>query len=129
MDDNNRVKKGDVLVELDPEPYQVQVAMKQAAVDAARANLVVAQSAVRGLVARVRSERFKLARAIEDVDNQIALLRARVKAGATSLRHQIQVAELYSTRLTQKPRPDQNRSILMMPVTDGGYFAIIIYPH
>ena len=59
MDDNNRVKKGDVLVELDPEPYQVQVAMKQAAVDAARANLVVAQSAVRGLVARVRSERFK----------------------------------------------------------------------
>ena len=26
VDDNNRVKRGDVLVEIDPEPYQVQVA-------------------------------------------------------------------------------------------------------
>jgi len=32
VDDNNRVKEGDVLVELDPEPYRVQVAIKQAAV-------------------------------------------------------------------------------------------------
>jgi membrane fusion protein, multidrug efflux system len=32
VDDNHRVKKGDVLVELDPEPYQVQVAIKQSAV-------------------------------------------------------------------------------------------------
>jgi membrane fusion protein, multidrug efflux system len=31
VDDNNRVKKGDVLVELDPEPYRVQVAIKLAA--------------------------------------------------------------------------------------------------
>ena len=30
-DDNYRVKRGDVLVELDPEPYQVQVAVKKAA--------------------------------------------------------------------------------------------------
>src|SRR6185436_3707650 len=35
VDDNNRVKKGDVLIELDPEPYQVQVAIKKAALDAA----------------------------------------------------------------------------------------------
>ena len=42
VEDNNRVKKGDVLVELDPEPYRIQVAIKQAAVDAAQANLVVA---------------------------------------------------------------------------------------
>ena len=28
VDDNNRVKKGDVLVELDPEPFRVQVAIK-----------------------------------------------------------------------------------------------------
>ena len=52
VDDNNRVKKGDVLVELDPEPYQVQVAIKQAAVDSAQADLVVAQATVRGLMAR-----------------------------------------------------------------------------
>ena len=41
VDDDNRVKKGDVLVELDPKPYQVEVAIKQAAVDTAKANLVL----------------------------------------------------------------------------------------
>ena len=35
VDDNYRVKKGDVLVELDTEPYHVQVAIKKAAVEAA----------------------------------------------------------------------------------------------
>src|ERR1700760_674311 len=78
VEDNNRVKKGDVLVELDPEPYRVQVAIKQAAVDSAQAELVVAQASARGSVAQTRSARFKLIRAIEDVDNQIAIIRARV---------------------------------------------------
>jgi membrane fusion protein (multidrug efflux system) len=78
VEDNNRVKKGGVLVELDPEPYRVQVAIKQAAVDSAQADLVVAQASVRGSVAQTRSQRFKLIRAIEDVDNQIATIRARV---------------------------------------------------
>ena len=33
------VHKGDVLVELDPEPFRVQVAIKQSVVDVANANL------------------------------------------------------------------------------------------
>jgi len=78
VDDNYRVKKGDVLVELDPEPYRVQVAIKQAAVDAAQANLVVAQATVQSEAGQLRSLRFQLDRAIEDVDNQVALLSARV---------------------------------------------------
>jgi membrane fusion protein (multidrug efflux system) len=78
VDDNNRVKIGDVLVELDPEPNQVQVAIKKAAVDTAQANLVLARANVRGLIGQARSQRFKLSRAIEDVDNQIAVIRARV---------------------------------------------------
>ena len=78
VENNNRVKKGDVLIELDPKPYQVQVAIKQAAVDTARANLVLAQANVRGLIGQARNNRFKLAHAIEDVDNHVALLRARV---------------------------------------------------
>lgn len=78
VDDNNRLKRGDVLVELDPEPYQVQVAIKQAAVDTTQANLVLAQANVRGLASHARSLRFKLARAIEDVNNQIALIRALI---------------------------------------------------
>ena len=78
VDDNNRVKKGDVLVELDPEPFRVQVAIKQAAVDTAQAELVTAQATVRSQIAQARGLRFKLQHAIEDVDNQVALIRARV---------------------------------------------------
>ncbi len=80
VEDNNRVERGDVLVELDPEPFRVQVAIKQAAVESAQADLVVAQASVRGSVAQTRSQRFKVIRAIEDVDNQVAILRARVAA-------------------------------------------------
>src|SRR5436190_16546695 len=78
VDDNNRVKKGGVLVELDAEPYRVQVAIKQAAVEAAQAELVVAEANVRSQIGQTRGLRFKLQHAIEDVDNQVALLRARV---------------------------------------------------
>jgi len=78
VDDNNRVKKGDVLVRLDPEPFQVQVEINQAAVDTAQANVVVADATVRSQLGQARGLRFKLQHAIEDVDNQIALIRARV---------------------------------------------------
>ena len=44
VEDNNRVKKGDLLVELDSEPFRVQVAIKQAAVNASQAELVVAEA-------------------------------------------------------------------------------------
>ncbi len=64
VDDNSRVRKADVLVELDPEPYRVQVAIKQAAVEVAKANLVLAEANVRGLVAQARSQRFKLRRTL-----------------------------------------------------------------
>src|SRR5215470_14008895 len=39
VDDNNRVHKGDVLVELDKEPFQDAVAVKKAAVDIAETDL------------------------------------------------------------------------------------------
>src|SRR4029077_17992690 len=69
VDDNNRVKTGDVLVELDPEPYRVQVAIKHAQVASAQAELVTAQATVRSQIAQTRGLRFKLQHAIEDVDN------------------------------------------------------------
>lgn len=80
VDDNNRVHKGDILVELDKEPYQDAVAVSKAAVDTAKANLLVATATVRGIEAEARSRRWKLQNAIEDVGNQVALLRARVAA-------------------------------------------------
>jgi membrane fusion protein, multidrug efflux system len=119
VDDNNRVKKGDVLVELDPEPYQVQAAIKQAAVDTAQANLVVAQASVRGLIGQARSYRFKLARAIEDVDNQVALIRARVatweeeKATLVLAQQEFDRAErLLATKVVSNEEYDQRRAAL-----------------
>ena len=70
VDDNNSVRKGDLLVELDPEPFQVQVNIAQAAVTAAKADLVAAQASVRGNEGLTRSLRYGLQRAIEDVDDQ-----------------------------------------------------------
>ena len=78
VDDNNRVKKDDVLVELDPEPYRVQVAIKEAALEAAQADQVAARARVRGQIGQARSLRFNLQHAIEEVDNQVAVLRVRV---------------------------------------------------
>ena len=119
VDNNNRVKKGDVLVQLDPEPYQVQVAIKRAAVDAAQANLTVAQANVRGLVGQTRSNRYKLSRAIEDVDNQIALIAARVatweqeKATLVLAQQEFDRAErLLSTRVVSQEEYDERREAL-----------------
>ena len=78
VDDNNRVHAGQLLVKLDPEPYQVQVDIAQAAVTAAQADLVTAQATARGIAGQMRSLRFALEHAIEDVDNQVALLNSKV---------------------------------------------------
>ncbi len=78
FDDNNRVHKGDLIAELDKEPYQVAVSEKQAAVDTAKADLQAAIASVRAVEAEARSRRWNLQQAVEGVDNQVALLRARV---------------------------------------------------
>src|SRR5450432_1362883 len=44
VDDNNRVHKGDPLVQLDKEPYQVQVDIAQASVSAAETDLIAARA-------------------------------------------------------------------------------------
>src|SRR5580693_3230228 len=80
VDDNNRVHKGDLLVELDKEPLRDAVAVKKAAVDTAQADLEAAGATVRGIEAQARSRRWQLQEAVENVENQIALLHARVAA-------------------------------------------------
>jgi membrane fusion protein, multidrug efflux system len=84
VDDNNRVHKGDLIVQLDKEPYQDAVAVKRAAVDIAKADLQAATAAVRALEAQARALRWKLKYAMEDVDNRVAQLHARVAAVAKS---------------------------------------------
>jgi membrane fusion protein (multidrug efflux system) len=78
VDDNMRVQRGDVVVELDTEPHQVQVRIKQAAVAAAEKDLVAAQAKVRGQVAQARSYRYRLEHSMEEVRNQLALLQSNV---------------------------------------------------
>src|SRR5271169_3444952 len=80
VDDNYRVRKGDLLVQLDKEPFQIAVAIKKAAVDTATADLRVATARARGIEADAWSQRWKLQHSYESVDNQVALLRARVAA-------------------------------------------------
>src|SRR5262249_30437697 len=57
VDDNNPIKKGDLLVRIDPEPFQVQVNLKRAAVQAAKGDLAAAESQGRGLQAPARGRR------------------------------------------------------------------------
>ncbi len=78
VDDNMRVKTGSILVQLDREPFQVTLAIKQAAVGAAEADLTAAEARVRGIVAQVRAGRFQLEHSIEEVRTTIANLRASV---------------------------------------------------
>ena len=80
VDDNDRVHKGDLLAQLDKEPYQIAVAEKQAAVDTATADLLAATASVRAIEAQAWSRRWNLQTAVENVDNQVALLRARLAA-------------------------------------------------
>ena len=54
VDDNDRVSKGDLLVQLDKEPYQIQVDLKKAAVVNAEADLEAARAQVRGILAQAR---------------------------------------------------------------------------
>jgi hypothetical protein len=73
VDDNYRVKTGDLLVQLDKEPYQVQVVIKKAAVGAAEADLTAAQAQVRSIAAQARANRFQLEHAIEAIAETMSL--------------------------------------------------------
>jgi membrane fusion protein (multidrug efflux system) len=80
VDDNNRVHKGDLLVELDKEPYQVKVEIAQANVGVAQSDVIAAQAKDESLAGLAHSERYDLAHAIEDLKNQVAALHASVAA-------------------------------------------------
>ena len=73
VDDFQRVKQGELLVQIEDDDYQARVAQAEADLQAAKAE-------ARGIEAEALSRRWKLQRAVEDLDNQIALLHARVAA-------------------------------------------------
>jgi membrane fusion protein (multidrug efflux system) len=67
-------------VQLDKEPYQVAVDTAQAALAVAQANIVTAQAKVRGLESLARSQRFDLANAMHNLNNQVADLHSKADA-------------------------------------------------
>ena len=125
VDDNNRVRKGDLLVELDKEPFQIAVAVKKAAVDTAMADLQVAKAKVRGLEAEANSRRWTLQHAFENVDNQVALLRARIadvdKSKAQLALAQVdfdRAAKLVVTNDTPRSEYDRRQAALLAARAD-----------
>jgi len=119
VDDNNRVHKGDVLAQLDKEPFEDAVAVKKAAVDTAKADLQAAIASVRGVEAQTRSLRWKLKNAIEDVNNRIAELHARVaalnKSNATLKLAQVEFAraqQLLPQATVSREQYDQRQATL-----------------
>ncbi len=80
VDDNYRIRKGELLAEIDKEPFRDAVAVKRAAVDTATANLRAAKATVRDIEAQAWARRWGLQNAVQDVDDKIALLHARVAA-------------------------------------------------
>src|SRR5215468_2385353 len=100
VDDNYRVHRGDLLIELDKEPYQDAVDVSRAAVETAKADLGVAIASVRGVEAEARSRRWKLQHAMEDVDNEVALLHARI-AGVDKSKAALTLAQLEFDRAKQ----------------------------
>jgi membrane fusion protein, multidrug efflux system len=125
VDDNYRVRKGDLLVQLDKEPFQIAVAIKKAAVDTATADLQVAKANVRGIEAQAMSRRRALEHAIENVDDQVALLHARVaavdKSKAQLALAQVdfdRAAKLVVTNDTPKSEYDRRQAILLSARAD-----------
>ncbi|PQO33678.1 HlyD family secretion protein [Blastopirellula marina] len=80
VDDNMRVKKGDILLEIDPEPFQVQVEIQQANVQVAESELANAKAAAAAQLAQIMGARYALVHAIESVRDQIAQLQSNVAA-------------------------------------------------
>jgi membrane fusion protein (multidrug efflux system) len=85
VDDNYRVKKGDILVRLDRQPYHVEVDRKKAALDIAQTKLVQTRASVRATVAKARAQRNQMVNAVQLVRSQIQGLQADV---ATLTRYQ-----------------------------------------
>jgi membrane fusion protein (multidrug efflux system) len=80
VDDNYRVKKGDLLVQLDKQPYQVAVDQKKAALDVAEAKLVQARASTRATAATARALRYQMINSIQQVRGQIQQLQGDVAA-------------------------------------------------
>jgi membrane fusion protein (multidrug efflux system) len=78
VDDNYRVRKGDILVQLDKQPYHVEVDRKKAALDIAQSKLVQTRATVNATATKARALRYQMVNAVQQVRSQIQGLQADV---------------------------------------------------
>jgi membrane fusion protein (multidrug efflux system) len=77
VEQDDRVAAGQMLVQLDREPYQLAVDQAAAALQEAEANLVQAHAQVRAQIAQARGAYYRKKNAQETVRQQVATLRAQ----------------------------------------------------
>jgi membrane fusion protein (multidrug efflux system) len=80
VEDNNRVHKGDILVEIDKRPFQVQVDIYTAAVESAKAELLATTAQAKSDEVNALSLFYKMNNAIENVNSQVAQFRQDIAA-------------------------------------------------
>ena len=78
FDNNDFVKKGDLIVVLDDAIEKIRVAQAKAALKLAQDQVAAQLAATRATVAQSKANRYKLASAQTDVRNQVASLRAAI---------------------------------------------------
>ncbi|MDG3007666.1 HlyD family secretion protein [Paludisphaera mucosa] len=125
VDDDQFVKAGELLVELDPEPYRVAVARAEAALKLAEAQTLQARSQGRAIVAKVRGAYNGVRLARDQVVEQVAKLKASV-ATLAKARAQADLAGVELTRArnllrtesgTQQVVDQRNASYLVAEAT------------
>jgi membrane fusion protein, multidrug efflux system len=97
FDNNDHVKKGDLLITLDDRMSKIKVAQADAAVQFAISELNAEDASARSTVASAKANRYKLASAIADIGNQIGSLRAAI-ADLTQRQAAEQLAKLEADR-------------------------------
>jgi membrane fusion protein (multidrug efflux system) len=78
VDDNDFVKKGDLLIVLDKDAWTIRVAQAAARLDVARKTLNQQRAQARALAAQAGTNRYQLASAISNVKNKLASLRSAI---------------------------------------------------
>ncbi|MBO9623458.1 MAG: HlyD family secretion protein [Sphingomonas sp.] len=73
--ENQRVKAGDLLFRIDPEPYRIAVSQAQAAIAAAQVQLNTDKVSFQGTGADIQAARDRIAQANEDFARQAALMK------------------------------------------------------
>jgi len=97
IDDNQSVKKGDVLVEINPEDYELKEKEAQAALDAEKSRLADAEAGIKSAAASLEIREVELKQALLDKARAQALF----KEGAITKERQEKITTAYNLSAAQ----------------------------